>query len=157
QNAVGAGVYIYIKGDTTFGCSNRWDIRGGNLFSADGNPYKLTIVGPDQFTLVNATLDSALGDVDIQSGTFAIQTTTLGASPGWPGDTSHAITVENNAQLELNSTSFVPLSRGLVLKDGSILLSENTADIVNGAVSLAGNVTVNVIAPTLEIDSAITG
>jgi autotransporter-associated beta strand protein len=157
QNAVGAGVTIYLAGDTTFGCSNRWDIRNGSLSSANGNPYKLTVVGPDQFTLVNATVDSALGDVGVQSGSFAIQTTTLGASSGWAGDTTHSITVESNAQLELDSTSFVPLSRGINLKDGSILLSEAAADIVNGALTITGNVTVNVTVPTLEVDSSISG
>src|SRR5262249_46006489 len=141
----------------TVGCSNRWDIRNGSLSSFDGQPYNLTVIGPDQFTLVNATLDPNLGNVHVVSGSFAIQTTTLGASPSWAGDTTHSITVESNAQFELDSTSIVPLSRAINLNDGSILFSEAVGDFVNGAVTLNGSVTINVTVPTLEIDSAIGG
>src|SRR5262249_40950510 len=80
QNAV---TNVTLLGDTTFGGignwndannSGRWDIRGAtSQLSTGGNPFKITKVGSNQVSLVNVTVDPALGDIDVQGGRFSYE------------------------------------------------------------------------------------
>ncbi len=159
QNAFGSGVTVYLQADAKFGSVNRWDIRNGSLASNDGNPWNLTVAGTNMIALVNATVDDRLGNIDIQSGTFAIQTSTLTDSSSWAGNANHVITVETNATLEVDFTGFVALGQTLVFNDGSTLQNDGSACVLNGPVTLAGgNVNVfNTAATTVELDGVISG
>lgn len=157
QHAFDAGTTLYLAGNASIGVSNRWDIRNGSLTSADGNPWNLTVLGPNDFHLVNATVDSQLGNVDVQGGQFVIETTTLQNSPGWANDSTHAITIESGAELSLSPSSAVYLGRNIVLINNSTIQNTGGSSIINGPFTLQGNGTMSVIGGSLEIDSAIAG
>ncbi len=157
QHAFDAGTTLYLASDASIGASNRWDIRNGSLMSFDGNPWNLSLVGPNDFHLVNATVDSALGNVDVQGGRFVIETTTLQVSAGWAGDSTHAIIVESGAQLSLSPTAAVALGRTINLMNNGSLQNAGGNSVINGPFNLQGNATIDVAAGTLEIDSAIAG
>ena len=157
QHAFDAGTTVFLAGNATIGSNNRWDIRNGSLSSADGNAWNLTLVGTNDFHLVNATVDSLLGNVDVQSGRFVIETTTLQNSGGWAGDSGHAITIENGAQLSLSPTTLSALGRIITMKNNSSIQNAGGSSFITGTMTLEGSDTINVTAGTLEIDSAIAG
>src|SRR5262249_49903586 len=74
---------VTLADNTTFGGANRWDIRntGGSATlttTPAGSAFNITKVGPNQVSLVGVTtIEPNLGDIDIQEGSFAIQTTTV--------------------------------------------------------------------------------
>ncbi len=156
QHAFDAGTTLFLAGDTSISSTNRWDIRNGSLTSFDGNPWNLTLVGSNDFHLVNATVDPALGNVDVQSGRLVIETTTLQVSSTWANDQAHAISVESGAQLSLSPSTAVTLGRTINLNSGSLQNSGGNS-VVNGPFNLQGSANIDVSAGTLEIDSAITG
>ena len=159
QGAFGAGTYVYMESNAVFGCNNRWDIRNGNLASGDGNPWNITIKGSNGVYLVNATVDDHLGSVDIQSGLFAIQTTTLANSTTWAGNPAHMITAETNTTLELDlSSATAALGQSLLFKTNSVLQNDGTVGTISGTVALQGNVTINNSSlATLAMDGIISG
>lgn len=72
---------VELTGNTTFGGSNRWDIRtgstAGRLFQ---NGFTITKTGANQISLVGVQVIGS-GDIVINQGTFAIETaSTLGGS-----------------------------------------------------------------------------
>src|SRR5262249_26331760 len=68
---------VTLVGNTTFGGTGRWDIRGGvAALSTGGVAYNLTKTGLNQFSLVGAAVDSTLGNINILQGTFSAETTT---------------------------------------------------------------------------------
>ena len=157
QHAFDSGTFVYLLGDTAFGSNNRWDIRNGSLASGDGNPWNLTILGTNDFHLVNATVDSQLGNIDVKGGQFAIETTTIQNSPAWAGDSSHSITVEGNSELSLSPSVASVLGRSISLSNNSTLQNVSGVSTFNGPVILTGSDTISVLTGTLEIDSAIAG
>lgn len=126
---------VTLAGDTTFGGNLRWDIRGGAAtLSTSGQNYKITKVGPNQVSLVGISVDPQLGDIDIQQGMFAVQTTTSQL-----GNPTNTITVHNGAILETWALSSSPLNKNIVLNDGAIVTNESSASTVYGPVNLQGN------------------
>jgi autotransporter-associated beta strand protein len=157
QHAFDAGTTLFLAGNASIGASNRWDIRNGSLSSFDANPWNLTLVGPNDFHLVNATVDSQLGNVDVQGGRFVIETTTLQDSPGWASDATHSITVESGAELSLSPSSAAALGRTITLMNNSTVENTGGNSVINGPFTLQGNGTFSVTSGTLEIDSAVAG
>jgi autotransporter-associated beta strand protein len=155
QQAFDTGTYIYVQSNSVFGCNNRWDIRNGNLQSGDGNPWNIAIKGSNGVFLVNATVDDALGSVDIQSGTFAIQTTTLNASQNWAGNANHMITAESGATLDLDLTGTTALGQTLTFNNNSFLQNEGTICSLSGPVTLSGTVTINNISAAAMSESGV--
>lgn len=135
QNALGS---VTLAANTTFGGTNRWDIRGGTAqlaTSPAGSAYTLTKVGPNFIGLVNLTVDSAIGNIDIQQGTLDYEGTTSGL-----GDPNATLTVENGATLELYNSSSA-LGKNIVLNG---LGTNDTVVSGNGVVNaISGLVTVN--------------
>ncbi len=82
---------VKLSGDATFGGTGRWDIRingatTASLTSADGFTHNITKVGTNLIALVTCTIDSTIGDIDVQGGNFAFQLSgTATGSPGWFG------------------------------------------------------------------------
>lgn len=157
QHAFDAGTTLYLAGDATISANNRWDIRNGSLMSFDASPWNLTLVGSNDFHLVNATVDPNLGNVDVQSGQFVIETTTIADSGGWAGDSTHSITIESGAELSLGPTGAAALSRAIALNGGSKVQNTTGNSVLNGPFTLTGNDTFLVTGGTLEIDSAMGG
>ena len=153
---------VTLAGNTTFGGTRRWDIRnsgginGSLSASPPGTAYTITKVGTNQISLVAVTtIDSALGDIDIKEGVFAIQTTT-----GQVGDPNKTITVSSGATLNLYNLS-TPLNKLIVLQDGATFWNENGASTNQGSIVLEGRGIFNVASagatPMLLINGEISG
>ena len=152
--------YVTLTGDTSLGGSaGRWDIRysGANLGTLNGNgstPFNLTKVGTNYLGLVDAAIDGSLGNVDVQSGVFSLELTTLADSPGWAGDTTHMITIESGALLNLNTLgTSTPLSRTIIM-NGVSTIASGGGNALGGSVTLNGNATFDVSSDNL-IDSGV--
>jgi autotransporter-associated beta strand protein len=153
--------YVTLAGDTTFGGTGRWDIRGSSASLLTGGlPWKITKVGANQISLVAVNpIDSALGDIDIQQGEFAIQTSTVQL-----GNPTNTITVRSNATLEVWALSAGPLNKKLLLQDGATFFSESGSSSVAGPVTLstnaaggAGNCYFNIAGTSLTCSNVISG
>ena len=147
---------VTLAGNATFGGTSRWDIRntGGTAsLSSGGHAYKITKVGTNQISLVGVNpIDSALGDIDIQQGEFAVQTSTVQL-----GDSSKTITVHSNATLEVWGLTAGPLNKAIVLQDGSTFFSETGTSTNAGTILLQGNATFNIGGTTLKCTNVISG
>lgn len=153
---------ITLTGNTTFGASQgRWDLRspGGttgnpatSTLSTSGNAYNLNKVGSQFFGLVSTTVDPALGNVDVQGGTFDFEGNTTGL-----GDPTKTLTVENGATLEFWSATN-QLNKQIQLNDGAIVLSGNGNNMIAGPMTLNGNENLNVISgSSLTLNGSVTG
>lgn len=135
---------VTLAGDATFGGTTRWDIRGGAArLSTGGHPYSLAKVGPNQLSIVGITVDSALSNVDIVQGVFAIQTTTTSQSGGF-GNPDGVITIHNGAALNLWGLGTAPLNKKIAVLAGGTIWSESDNSILSGDISLLGDGFINV-------------
>ncbi|HTR43966.1 MAG TPA: autotransporter-associated beta strand repeat-containing protein [Pseudomonadales bacterium] len=160
---------VKLSGDATIGGIGRWDIRVNGtqnalLTTSDGHPHNLTKVGTNMVALVTCTIDSSIGNIDVQNGTLALQLAgTAQNSPGWfgSGTANRTISVENGGTLEFNTLgSAYPLYQNLVLNNGSTLLSDAGNNAISGNVTLNGNATISVTggtSPWLYITGVIGG
>jgi autotransporter-associated beta strand protein len=161
---------VKLAGDAAIGGVGRWDIRINGaqtalLSTTDGQPHKLTKVGTNMVALVTCAIDTSVGNIDVQNGTFALQLGgTAQNSPGWfgnPGTVNRTISVENGGTLEFNTLgSAYPLYQNVVLNNGSTLLSDAGDNAVSGNITLSGNATVSVTggtSPWLYITGVIGG
>jgi autotransporter-associated beta strand protein len=129
---------VSLNGDTTFGGTGRWDIRASSSSSTNGcalvcggQPYRITKVGTNQFSLVAVSVDPGLGDIDVKEGTFAIQTVTSQV-----GNPTRTITVFPAATLELWNLNTAPLNKRIILSNSATFFNENGNSIVVGPVIL---------------------
>src|SRR6185369_15909027 len=92
---------VTLTGDTTFGGTGRWDIRGsGAQLGTGGGSYNLTKTGSNQVSFVATAIDAALGNITINQGVLAFQTSTTSL-----GDPTKSVTVASGAVLGFyNST-----------------------------------------------------
>jgi fibronectin-binding autotransporter adhesin len=139
---------VTLAGDTTFGGTGRWDIRGGaGQLSTGGNPYNLTKIGTNQVSLVGVTVDGALANINVQSGTFSVETTTTGL-----GNSADTLTLSSGATLQLyNSTT--ALSKQFALNgDGATTTLNCGAGVGNtisaSTITLTGNCVFNAASGT---------
>jgi autotransporter-associated beta strand protein len=153
---------VTLAGDTTFGGTGRWDIRStGGAASLNttpaGNAFSITKVGTNYVALVGVNpVDSALADIDIQQGTFAIQTSTTQV-----GDPSRTITIHGGATLDFFTLS-TPLNKNVVIQDGGIVFNEKGPSYVSGPIVIQGNAIFNLAVgssttPTLNCSNVISG
>jgi len=146
---------VTLSGDTTFGGTGRWDIRnsgGAASLNSQGQPRKITKTGSNQFSLVGATVDPALGDIEVRSGIFSVETSTTGL-----GNPANTLSVSNGATLQFYQNSVI-INKPVLLA-GTILLPANAASVIfGGAINLAGNATVNLNSGTsLELSNTVSG
>jgi autotransporter-associated beta strand protein len=154
---------LTLAGDTTFGGSGRWDMRNSAGTATlntlpPGSPCNITKIGPNQVSLVAVTsIDSAIGNINVEQGEFAIQTTTAQI-----GDPTKTLTVFSNATLETYQLTTAPLNKKIVFNGGAIVFGEKGPSIISGPVNLNGGTTTFIIAnngtpPTLTLSNNITG
>ncbi len=145
---------VTLVGDTTFGGTRRWDIRGGgSALNTGGTALNLTKVGPNQVSLVGVAVDS-LGTIIVQEGTFSIETTTA-----FMGASVPAIDVAAGSTLQLYNNSG-PLYNMIGLHgDGAATTLNNAsgANTLSGTIALNGNCRVNVGGTSLTIDGPLGG
>jgi autotransporter-associated beta strand protein len=98
---------LTLAGDATVGGSGRLDLRSASTgnpalvsLNTGGQPRKLIKVGGNQFTLVGATVDPALGDIVVQGGSLGVETATTGL-----GNSASNFIVQAGAGLELFDTT----------------------------------------------------
>lgn len=152
---------ITLSDDTTFGGTGRWDIRStGGTASLNMTPpnsgFSITKVGTNQVSLVGvSTIDSTLGNIDIQQGTFAIQTSTAQL-----GDPAGTVTIHDGAILDFYTLS-TPLNKNVEIQDGGTIFNEKGPSYMDGTMTLDGdaifNVANNGTPPVLNCSNAITG
>ncbi|MEI6074866.1 MAG: autotransporter-associated beta strand repeat-containing protein [Verrucomicrobiota bacterium] len=150
--------FVTMTGDTAFGGTGRWDIRGNPTatLSTSGNAHKLVKVGANQVSLNGVTVDSALGDISVRVGTLSVEGTTTGL-----GNPANTVTVENGATFNLFALA-TTLNKQIVLKDNSILGVTSGANTIAGAVNMPGDTasgpTVNLAAGTsLTLNGVVSG
>jgi hypothetical protein len=133
---------IILNGDTRFGGTTRWDLRAGTAssLSTSGNAYSITKVGANQISLVSITnVDSALADIDIQAGTFAVQNFT-----GQLGDPNRTIFVRSGATLSMFNLNANPLNKLINVTNTGVITNESGSSIIIGPLSIMGKVTFGV-------------
>jgi fibronectin-binding autotransporter adhesin len=148
---------VTLAGDVIFGGASRWDIRntgGDATLNSGANPFKITKIGSNQVSLVGVAVDAALGDVDVQQGTFRVQTT------GAIGNPSSTLTVHGNASLALFNLD-TPFHKTVMLQQGSRVWGESGSNIVNGQIVVEGNAVFDVAnagtTPILIVNAEIGG
>jgi autotransporter-associated beta strand protein len=139
---------VTLTGDTTFGGSGRWDVRGtGAQLSTGGSAYNLTKTGTNQISFVGANVDAGLGNITINQGILAFQTSTSSL-----GDASKSVTINAGATLGFyNSTG--ALSKLATLNGGAIWAESGTGTQNN----FLGAVTLGAAGGTLYAGGALTG
>lgn len=146
---------VTMLGDTTFGGSGRWDIRnsgGSASLSTSGNACKLTKVGNNQFSLVGVSVDPALGDIDVHSGIFSVETSTTGL-----GNPANTLSISNGATLQFYQDVNI-INKNVLLADGATLYNNSGMNTFGGPFNLAGNATFNINSGTsLELTNTLYG
>ena len=139
---------VTLTGNTTFGGTGRWDIRGsGASLSTGSTNYALTKTGTNQVSLVGAAVDAALGNISINQGILAFQTST--SSMGNPAST---VTVASGATVGFFSTTSV--MNKLCTLNGGTIWGESGTGAQN---TFAGAITVNSSGGIVDAGSALTG
>jgi autotransporter-associated beta strand protein len=143
QNAVFGK--IALAGDTTFGGTQRWDLRN-NTPTLTMNGHTLTKVGPNTVGLTSASVIPGAGHIVITQGIIRLE-----SAAKLNGDVSNTLTVRSGAELELYKVSN-PQGWALFLENGSSFDAANLSDngsttqnrwtgpvTLNGAVTLTGD------------------
>lgn len=136
---------ITMAGDMTVGGSGPWDtdpvknlgvwgINSGTL-STGGANYNLIKTGLNQFGLSGATVDAALGNIDVQQGLLALQ-----GSISSLGDPGSNITIRAGATVSFFDTSTPTAKNFILFGDGATanLFNYDGANIIAGPITLNG-------------------
>jgi autotransporter-associated beta strand protein len=138
---------VTLIDNTTFGGTGDWDIRssqsgstvnGDGVLSTGGQPYTLTKMGTNQFSLFGVQVDGALGNIVVQAGTFSVQRNTTSL-----GNPSSTLTVFTNGTFELNQLAST-LNKVVVLNDGATLRSVNTNTFAGPITLQSGTATASI-------------
>ncbi|HEY5911811.1 MAG TPA: autotransporter-associated beta strand repeat-containing protein [Verrucomicrobiae bacterium] len=145
---------VTLTGDTTFGGTGRWDIRGtGSSLTTGGTPYTLTKTGSNQVSFVAVSVDS-LARINVQQGLFGLETTTT-----FYGTTIPVIDVAEGATLQLwNGAN--PFNNNIVLHgDGATTILNNGAgaNTLGGTVTLNGNCLIGAAGTSLTLNGTLGG
>jgi len=159
---------LTLTGNTTIGITgNRFDLRspageagnpGSAVLSTGGQPYNLIETGgggTGVFGLVSASVDPALGNIDIQEGDLQFTGNTTGL--GNPADT---LTIESGATFEL----FAPtnqINKVIVFNDGGTLMNSSGTGTIIGPMNVTnvagGDNYFNVAGTALVLSNTLTG
>jgi autotransporter-associated beta strand protein len=131
---------VTLAADATFGGTDDWDIRNssGNSAPADASlngAFNLTKAGTNSISLRGVSVDSGLGDINVQAGTLTF-TATASAPLTTLGNSSATATVLSNATLTLDTIGVVP-GKNFVLNNGGTLKCSGT-NTLNSPVTLTG-------------------
>ena len=160
---------IIMTADTTFGGSGSWNtdpVRNNGYWavasslSTGGSSYNLTKTGPNQVSLINVTVDDALGNINVLQGMLNFQGGTTSM-----GNPANNITVSAGATLSFYDTS-VPWAKNFILFGDGVtpnIFNYDGTHIIAGPVTLNGNCVVSGapagrgIAATITMNGPITG
>jgi autotransporter-associated beta strand protein len=104
------------------------------MLETDGNAYNLTKTGANQISFVGAAIDAALGNITINQGVLAFQT-----SSSSMGDASKTVTVNAGGTLGFYNTSNV-MNKVATLNGGTIWAESGsgTQNTFAGPITLSG-------------------
>jgi fibronectin-binding autotransporter adhesin len=157
---------ITLAGDTTFGCTNRWDLNGGSI----SGPHKITINWNDpsnslygQWTGV--TIATNVGDIEVAAGSLGILN--MGATFGNPAgnfivDTGAAVDFYAGdpgyaKNFDVKTNGSIQLLAGTTGFNGNVTLENggnfNAFSSSSGNYTVSGPVTLNGVAHILVGES----
>jgi autotransporter-associated beta strand protein len=156
---------VTLTGNTTFGGTGRWDLRSATTgdpsqssLVTGGQPYSLIKTGANQVSIVGTTVDPALGDVDVQQGTFSLEVATTGI-----GNPANNLIVRSGATLQLFQLTN-RLNKVITLNGNgtaNTILNANGVGTIIGPTTLNGDCIVNVATagttPSLTLSNTIGG
>ncbi len=128
---------VVLTNNAAVGGSGRFDIRTGTP-SLDLAGFRLTKIGANQFSLVNANVTA--GNIDVNAGTLSIE---AGSNIKGAG----AINVQTGATLGLWNNTAGAQTRSVVLANGATITelgSSSLTSTFSAPIVLAGNASVNV-------------
>ena len=140
--------FVTLAGNTTFGGPNRWDIRTnvvGTPYLA-GNGYTLTKTGTNDIYLVGLG-NTALGNIQIQSGRIGVQDSTLLGTSG-------TLTLAAGSAVDLWLTT-VTNTKAISLTNATLSSSSGT-NVLGGGITLNGTGTLTATVP-FQLNGALTG
>ncbi|TAK98314.1 MAG: hypothetical protein EPO07_12185 [Verrucomicrobia bacterium] len=155
--------FVTMTGNTRFGGTGRWDLRsaGGTTgdpatagLSTGGQPHSLTKVGTNGVYLVSATVDGALGDIDVTAGLLSFEGNTTSA-----GNRLSNLTVRAGATLQLFAITN-RLDKVITLNGTGTNNTVNNASGANtviGPMTLNGDCIFNAGGTSLTLSNTITG
>jgi autotransporter-associated beta strand protein len=144
--ALNALQYVTLAGDTTFGGTNRWDIRANTNGSLAGNGFALTKTSANDIYLVGLG-NTALGNIQIQQGRFGIQDNTLIGTGG-------TLTLSAGAGLDLYNNS-VTNTKAVSLTNATLSSTSGT-NVYGGPINLNNTGTFTATTP-LQLNGALGG
>jgi len=144
--------FLTLAGNTTVSASQRWDVRAAPTaaLNTGGNGYSLTKIGTAQFSIVDAVVDPALGDINVQSGILSAELSSAA------GDPAKTVTVSPNATLQFFGRT-VPWTKKHVLNGGLNMLNLSGDATVNGSISISNTVLIEDRGSSLTISDPIIG
>lgn len=150
---------LILSSNAFVGGGGTWAVNnsgGAASLSTQGQPWSLTKVGPGQFGLQNlSTVDSALANIEIQSGTLEFN----GLTPNM-GDPNYTNIVDAGATLQFASDSVVWNKYFNLNGNGSANTVNNGTGALTelaGPVEIHGDVIINVGGTSMTISSPISG
>ena len=161
--AQGVGVAnVVLAGGTTFGGSGTWNtdpVLNVGLWtisaslSTGNQPYNLTKVGLNQVTLSGATVDTALGDIDVQQGVLGFRGATTSM-----GDSTKTLTVRAGATVTFFDTTTPWDKKFALFGDGVTpnFYNWNGANTIVGPVTLSGNCVLDAAPPDRGTPASLT-
>ncbi len=147
---------VTLAGNTVVGGTGRWDIRTNGptplnaSLSTGGNAYSLTKVAANQVSLVDAVVDPALGDININSGILSFE---FGSGAGNPANT---VNVGPNATLQFFNSS-VAWNKVAIYGGGTNVLNASGNTVMGGSASLVNSVVFNIGGSSLTMLGPIGG
>jgi fibronectin-binding autotransporter adhesin len=127
---------VTLAGDTTFGGTARWDLRG--TLSSGGHGYNVTVANAASGYSAewrNLTGDASLGNITVNAGTIL----------GWVGSTtagtSGHLEVTGGATIQFyddGAGANVNLTKPLILDDSSTIANQRSANLISAPISLSG-------------------
>lgn len=144
---------VILAGDSTFGGSQRWDMRG-NTPTLELAGFALTKTGANYLALVGVAVTPGTGNIIINQGELDLA---LATSLG--GAAANSVTVSSGSTLGMFQTS-ISHAWSLNLSAGSTLRGESsnaaTHNVWSGPVAIAGDVTLRADAQ-FQINGDISG
>jgi autotransporter-associated beta strand protein len=142
---------VVLAGNTTFGGTSRWDIRG-NTPTLNMNGNTITKVGTNVVSLVGVAVSNP-GHAVVDAGTLSVETTTV-----LGGNSGNTFTVNNGGTLSFyqNNANVIPWSVSLN-GAAATLANSNSNSLLTGPVSLGATAnTLNVAGTNLFLGGAVT-
>lgn len=150
---------LILAGDTTIGGSGLLEMNnsGGTAsLSTGGSPYSLTKIGINEWIFQNlATFDTALSNIDIQSGEVLFD----GTTPGM-GDPNGTLTVAAGAALAFGNNQIIFNKHFVLNGNGSsldIINQSGANDVLAGPITLNGDCVFSIGGTQLIISNTISG